>query len=151
MVIVRIVPPVLSCRRPRGSHRCGGVFKYRIGIALADSIDELLREEAITPQLAQTIMTQFDHAIINSLKKMKSKAKFTAACKTFNHVDEVYKFNLKNVSFTMEGSLSVKVPDMRIIACKSGVADPEAEAKAERAGAGGGGAGGGSKKKKAER
>jgi hypothetical protein len=64
----------------------------------------------------------------------------------------VYKFNLKNVSFTMEGSVSVKVPDMRIIACKSGIADPDAEAKAERAAAGGGGgAGGGSKKKKAER
>lgn len=52
----------------------------------------------------------------------------------------------------MEGSLTVKIPDMRIIACKSGVADPDAEAKAERAAAGGGGgAGGGSKKKKAER
>jgi hypothetical protein len=45
----------------------------------------------------------------------------------------VYKFNLKNVSFTMENSVSVKVPDMRIIACKSGIADPDAEAKAERA------------------
>jgi Transcription initiation factor IIA, gamma subunit len=62
----------------------------------------------------------------------------------------VYKFNLKNVAFTMEGSVSVKIPDMRIIACKSGVIDPDAEAKAERAAAGGG-AGGGSKKKKAER
>jgi hypothetical protein len=60
----------------------------------------------------------------------------------------VYKFNLKNVSFTMENSVSVKVPEMRIIACKSGIADPDAEAKAERAAAGGGG---GSKKKKAER
>lgn len=51
----------------------------------------------------------------------------------------------------MENSVTVKVPDMRIIACKSGIADPDAEAK-ERAGAGGGGgAGGGSKKKKAER
>lgn len=48
--------------------------------------------------------------------------------------------------------MAVKVPDMRIIACKSGIADPDAEAKAERAAAGGGGGGGGgSKKKKAER
>lgn len=51
----------------------------------------------------------------------------------------------------MENTVSVKVPDMRIIACKSGIADPDAEAKAERAAGGGGGSGGGSKKKKAER
>ena len=88
-----------SCRRPAHARRGS-----RIGIALADSIDELLREEAITPQLAQTIMVQvcrlggggpgtalarleadlvlqFDHAIINALKnKVKAKAKFTVRC-----------------------------------------------------------------------
>jgi len=60
VVLVRIPPvPFLSSRPQRPTHD-GVRLRYlnRIGIALADSIDELLREEAITPQLAQTIMVQ---------------------------------------------------------------------------------------------
>lgn len=48
----------------------------RIGIALADSIDELLREEAITPQLAQTIMVQVCMALIGRI----ARATRTAEC-----------------------------------------------------------------------
>lgn len=60
VVIVRI-PPVAFPSSPPAAPDSRGVRPLhlnRIGIALADSIDELLREEAITPQLAQTIMVQ---------------------------------------------------------------------------------------------
>ena len=49
--------PVVAPRSARLTRGATAPFN-RIGIALADSIDELLREEAITPQLAQTIMVQ---------------------------------------------------------------------------------------------
>jgi hypothetical protein len=60
VVFVRIPPvsfPLPPLQRPTHD-RVRPLYLNRIGIALADSIDELLREEAITPQLAQTIMVQ---------------------------------------------------------------------------------------------
>lgn len=60
VVIVRITPVSFPSSPPQRPTHDGVLLLYlnRIGIALADSIDELLREEAITPQLAQTIMVQ---------------------------------------------------------------------------------------------
>jgi hypothetical protein len=46
-----------------------------------------------------------------------------AKCSTFNLVDEVYRFSLKNVRFKMEGAEFVSVPSMKIIAVKSGHTD----------------------------
>ena len=46
-----------------------------------------------------------------------------AHCSTFNLVDEVYRFTLKNVRFKMEGAETVNVPTLKIISVKSNHAD----------------------------
>ena len=49
--------------------------KSTIGVALEDSIDELVKTQSITPHLAQKLMLQFDRSMTEALGK--TRAKFT--------------------------------------------------------------------------
>ncbi|KIM31922.1 hypothetical protein M408DRAFT_240780 [Serendipita vermifera MAFF 305830] len=91
-----------------------------IGLALLDTVDEMVRDGSLSGDIANIIMSRFDDALGNTLsQKVDAKCSFTAHCSTFNLVDEVYRFTLKNVRFKMEGAEIVTVPTMKIISVKS--------------------------------
>ncbi|PVG02882.1 hypothetical protein CPB86DRAFT_779751 [Serendipita vermifera] len=95
-----------------------------IGLSLLDTVDELIREGSLSNDIGNIIMSRYDEAVCSALRKrVDAKCSFTANCSTFNLVDEVYRFTLKNVKFKMEAGEIVAVPSLKVIAVKSGVND----------------------------
>ncbi|CAG8524789.1 16204_t:CDS:2 [Funneliformis caledonium] len=91
-----------------------------IGIALTDSLDELIQKEKITPQLAMKVLVQFDKSITEALDtKVRNKATFKAGhLHTYRFCDEVWTFIIKNPNFKLESD-QVLVDKIKIVACNS--------------------------------
>ncbi|KAG8864041.1 Transcription initiation factor IIA small chain (TFIIA 13.5 kDa subunit) [Tulasnella sp. 330] len=92
-----------------------------IGMALTDSLDELITDGSITPQLAMKVLMQFDRSLADTLvKQVKAKTTLKGHLHTYRLCDEVWTFIIKNASFKMEGNEVVASPKVKIIACKNG-------------------------------
>ncbi|KAG8895183.1 Transcription initiation factor IIA small chain (TFIIA 13.5 kDa subunit) [Tulasnella sp. 408] len=70
-------------------------------MALTDSLDELITDGSITPQLAMKVLTQ-------------------GHLHTYRLCDEVWTFIIKDAVFKMEGNETVQSSRVKIIACKTG-------------------------------
>ncbi|KAJ7686187.1 transcription initiation factor IIA, gamma subunit, helical domain-containing protein [Mycena rosella] len=92
-----------------------------IGMALTDSLDELITSGAITPQLAMKVLQQFDKSLADTMvKQVKAKTALKGHLKTYRLCDDVWTFIVKQASFKMEGNETVVTPRIKIIACKNG-------------------------------
>ncbi|OAX40564.1 transcription initiation factor IIA gamma subunit [Rhizopogon vinicolor AM-OR11-026] len=95
-----------------------------IGMALTDSLDELITSGAITPQLAMKVLQQFDKSLADTMvKQVKNKTTLKArlgSLRTYRLCDDVWTFIVKNPSFKMESNEIVNAPRIKIIACKNG-------------------------------
>ncbi|KAF8318026.1 hypothetical protein DL93DRAFT_2076609 [Clavulina sp. PMI_390] len=89
-----------------------------IGFALADSLDELITNGSISPQLARNMLLQFDKSVSEALRK---EVKSTATVKGRIHinrlVEDVRIFEIQNATFKMDGSQTINVPRIRIVSC----------------------------------
>ncbi|KAJ6444300.1 ATP-dependent DNA helicase PIF1 [Purpureocillium lavendulum] len=119
-----------------------------IGLALTDTLDDLISDERINPQLAMKILGNFDQAITETLQKsVKSRLQFKVSqfasrwraevarspsgggpprqmmhgsLDTYRFCDEVWTFLIKNVTFKMDnGSQSVQADKVKIVSCNS--------------------------------
>ncbi|KAF8526613.1 transcription initiation factor IIA, gamma subunit, helical domain-containing protein [Hysterangium stoloniferum] len=91
-----------------------------IGMALTDSLDELITSGAITPQLAMKVLTQFDKSLTETLsKQVKTKTSLKGHLKTYRLCDDVWTFFVKNPQFKMESNEVVSASKIKIIACKN--------------------------------
>ncbi|KZO98667.1 transcription initiation factor IIA gamma subunit [Calocera viscosa TUFC12733] len=107
-----------------------------IGRALMDSLDELIQDGVITPQLAFKVLMQFDRATTETLSKhVKFKTSLKGHLSTYRLCDDVWTFFVKNPSFKIEGGELVQADKVKIIAVKSEQATA-AEAKAKQPNAG---------------
>ncbi|KAH8926591.1 transcription initiation factor IIA, gamma subunit [Atractiella rhizophila] len=95
-----------------------------IGVALMDSLDELIQSGHINPQLALKVLHQFDRAAAAALStnQTKSKATIKGHLSTYRLCDEVWTFMVKDATFKMEGGESIKTDKCKIVACKSSAA-----------------------------
>ncbi|KAK7467193.1 Transcription initiation factor IIA subunit 2 [Stygiomarasmius scandens] len=109
-----------------------------IGMALTDSLDELITSGSITPQLAMKVLQQFDKSLADVMvKQVKTKTTlkvrflsfavlssqlFQGHLHTYRLCDDVWTFIVKNASFKMEGNEMVQGQRIKIIACKNGEA-----------------------------
>ncbi|KAG8918517.1 Transcription initiation factor IIA small chain (TFIIA 13.5 kDa subunit) [Tulasnella sp. 424] len=92
-----------------------------IGMALTDSLDELITDGSITPQLAMKVLTQFDRSLADTLvKQVKTKTNMRGHLHTYRLCDEVWTFIIKDAVFKMEGNETVQSSRVKIIACKTG-------------------------------
>ncbi|KAA1473095.1 transcription initiation factor IIA gamma subunit [Dentipellis sp. KUC8613] len=93
-----------------------------IGMALTDSLDELITSGAITPQLAMKVLQQqFDKSLADTMvKSVKTKTNLKGHLHTYRLCDDVWTFIVKNASFKMDGNDMVTAPKVKIIACKNG-------------------------------
>ncbi|ODV81709.1 transcription initiation factor IIA, gamma subunit [Suhomyces tanzawaensis NRRL Y-17324] len=107
-----------------------------IGIALTDALDTLISDQKIQPQLAMTILNNFDRIISDNLKSeagtAKSRLTFKGDLNTYRFCDDVWTFIIKNVMIKMsdvsagEGTSSsstveseVTVDKFKIVACNA--------------------------------
>ncbi|KAK5132292.1 Transcription initiation factor IIA small chain (TFIIA 13.5 kDa subunit) [Meristemomyces frigidus] len=90
-----------------------------IGVALADTLDDLISSRRIEPQLAMRIMQNFDEKIAQVLgEKVKARLSFKGHLDTYRFCDEVWTFIIKDVNFKMDGQ-QTQLPGERvkIVAC----------------------------------
>lgn len=91
-----------------------------IGMALTDSLDELITKGLITPQLARRVLQQFDKSAAETLlQKVKHKARVKGHLHTYRYFDDVWTFIVTNPQFKMESDEDVTAPKIKIVACKS--------------------------------
>ncbi|KAH8678967.1 transcription initiation factor-like protein IIA gamma chain [Tricladium varicosporioides] len=92
-----------------------------IGMALTDTLDDLISARRIEPQLAMKILANFDRSITEVLAdKVKSRLSFKGHLDTYRFCDEVWTFLIKDVTFKMENSSqTVQAEKVRIVSCNS--------------------------------
>ncbi|CAJ2514210.1 Uu.00g023290.m01.CDS01 [Anthostomella pinea] len=90
-----------------------------IGAALTDTLDDLITSNHLDPQLAMKILANFDRAITEVLQeKVRSRLSFKGSLHTYRFCDEVWTFQLKNITFKMEnGGQVVSANKVKIVAC----------------------------------
>ncbi|KAI0694204.1 transcription initiation factor IIA gamma subunit [Cytidiella melzeri] len=92
-----------------------------IGMALTDSLDELITSGSITPQLAMKVLQQFDKSLADTMvKQVKTKTTLKGHLSTYRLCDDVWTFIIKNAQFKMESNEMVSTPKIKIVACKNG-------------------------------
>ncbi|KAL2108682.1 hypothetical protein VUR80DRAFT_3520 [Thermomyces stellatus] len=92
-----------------------------IGMALTDTLDDLISDERINPQLAMKILGNFDQAITEALQKeVKARLTFKGSLDTYRFCDEVWTFLIRNVVFKMDGSnQTVSADKVKIVSCNA--------------------------------
>ncbi|KUJ16357.1 transcription initiation factor IIA, gamma subunit [Mollisia scopiformis] len=90
-------------------------------MALTDTLDDLISERRIEPQLAMKILANFDRSITEVLAdKVKARLTFKGHLDTYRFCDEVWTFLIKDVTFKMENSSQTVVADkVKIVSCNS--------------------------------
>ncbi|CAH6720625.1 transcription initiation factor IIA subunit 2 [[Candida] jaroonii] len=100
-----------------------------VGTTLFESLDQLITDEKIQPQLAVTILSNFDRIISDMMKPennlVKSKLTFKGDLSTYRFCDDVWTFIIKNVNVKLNDvsnsdlSDEVVVDKLKIVACNS--------------------------------
>lgn len=90
-------------------------------MALTDTLDDLISDRRIEPQLAMKILANFDRSITEVLaEKVKARLTFKGHLDTYRFCDEVWTFLIKDVTFKMENSSQVVQADkVKIVSCNS--------------------------------
>ncbi|KAK8080106.1 transcription initiation factor IIA subunit 2 [Apiospora hydei] len=90
-----------------------------VGAALMDALDDLIMETRIDPQLAMKILANFDRAIAEVLQnQVRARLSFKGSLDTYRFCDEVWTFQLKNVTFKMDsGGQVVSADKVKIVSC----------------------------------
>ncbi|KAK9464615.1 transcription initiation factor IIA, gamma subunit, helical domain-containing protein [Lipomyces arxii] len=89
-----------------------------IGAALMDSLDALIQDSKIQPQLAMKILSTFDRCSADALgEKLRStRLSFKGHLDVYRFCDDVWTFIIKDVQFKMEGNELVSAEKIKIVA-----------------------------------
>ncbi|KAI9206869.1 transcription initiation factor IIA, gamma subunit-domain-containing protein [Polychytrium aggregatum] len=105
-----------------------------LGIALTDTLDELICNDHLDPQEAMKILTQFDISIAEALhQRVRVKAQIKGHLQTYRFCDDVWTFIVENSNLKIDDE-PLTVKRVKIVACTA--RNPPAAGS----GAGGGGA-----------
>ncbi|KAJ1947621.1 Transcription initiation factor IIA subunit 2 [Linderina pennispora] len=90
-----------------------------LGMALTDSLDELIQAGHITPQLAIQVLEQYDKSISEALaNKVKAKAMLKGHLSTYRFCDDVWTFIIKDPTFKFEHD-TTSCNKVKIVACNA--------------------------------
>ncbi|KAL8822201.1 MAG: hypothetical protein Q9191_007063 [Dirinaria sp. TL-2023a] len=91
-----------------------------IGIALIDTLDELVNQSSIEPQLAMKVLATFDKAASEVLQeKVKARMHFKGHLDTYRFCDEVWTFLIKDVNFRLDNQSNISAEKVKIVSCNS--------------------------------
>ncbi|KAL1952937.1 hypothetical protein VTO42DRAFT_3921 [Malbranchea cinnamomea] len=91
-----------------------------IGLALTDTLDDLINEGRIEPQLAMKVLSNFDRVITEVLaEKVKAKLSFKGHLDTYRFCDEVWTFLIKDVTFKLDNQSTIQADKVKIVSCNS--------------------------------
>ncbi|KAJ7642885.1 transcription initiation factor IIA gamma subunit, partial [Mycena rosella] len=91
-----------------------------LGIALLDSLDEFIRENTISEELARAVLAQFDKAVADALAaKVQARASVKARLRTYRLCEEVWYFNLHDATFKLDRQHAFSAPRIKIVATRN--------------------------------
>ncbi|KAH8728797.1 transcription initiation factor IIA, gamma subunit-domain-containing protein [Phaeosphaeriaceae sp. PMI808] len=91
-----------------------------LGGALTDTLDSLITERRIEPQLAMKILINFDKAVADGLTdKVKTRLTFKGHLDTYRFCDDVWTFIIKDINFKLDNSTQVHADRVKIVSCNS--------------------------------
>ncbi|EOD44897.1 Transcription initiation factor iia gamma chain [Neofusicoccum parvum] len=94
--------------------------KTSIGMALMDTLDELIGTRRMEPQLAIKIMQNFDKALADVIsEKVKARMSFKGHLDTYRFCDDVWTFIIKDITFKMDNSQSLTADKIKIVSNNS--------------------------------
>ncbi|KAJ5279179.1 Transcription initiation factor IIA gamma subunit [Penicillium angulare] len=89
-----------------------------LGLSLTDTLDDLINEGRIEPQLAMKILSTFDKIVTEVLAdKVRARLTFKGHLDTYRFCDEVWTFLIKDVSFKLDNQTTVTADKVKI--CRS--------------------------------
>ena len=90
-----------------------------LGLALTDTLDDLIQEGLLDPQMAMKVLAQFDSSIAEALKsKVRSRATLKGHLHVYRFCDDVWTFVIDNVNFRFEND-SVVADKVKVVACSA--------------------------------
>ncbi|PKY05476.1 transcription initiation factor iia small chain [Aspergillus campestris IBT 28561] len=91
-----------------------------LGLSLTDTLDDLINEGRIEPQLAMKILSTFDRIITEVLAdKVRARLNFKGHLDTYRFCDEVWTFLIKDVTFKLDNQTPVTADKVKIVSCNS--------------------------------
>ncbi|KAF2838766.1 transcription initiation factor IIA, gamma subunit [Patellaria atrata CBS 101060] len=91
-----------------------------LGGALTDTLDGLITDRRIEPQLAMKIVANFDKAVADVLaEKVKSRLSFKGHLDTYRFCDDVWTFIIKDINFKLDNSQQIHSDRVKIVSCSS--------------------------------
>lgn len=111
--------------------------KRSVGGALTDTLDTLITERRIEPQLAMRILANFDKAVADVLAdKVKARLTFKVRClqhcipadkgshaqghlDTYRFCDDVWTFIIKDINFKLDNNQQVHADRVKIVSCNT--------------------------------
>lgn len=105
----------------------------KLGDALVDALEELIKEEKISGDLAMKVLTEFDQSIYEALnQKVAAKTTFKGKLDTYRYCDNVWTFIVSDATFktnptgtgTMTNVPEVKVDRVKIVCVDNKLLQP---------------------------
>lgn len=91
-----------------------------LGGALTDTLDSLITERRIEPQLAMKILVNFDKAVAEVLAdKVKARLTFKGHLDTYRFCDEVWTFIIKDINFKLDNTNTIQAEKVKIVSCNT--------------------------------
>ncbi|RDW78659.1 transcription initiation factor IIA subunit gamma [Aspergillus mulundensis] len=91
-----------------------------LGLSLTDTLDDLINEGRIEPQLAMKILSTFDRVITEVLaEKVRTRLTFKGHLDTYRFCDEVWTFLIKDVNFKLDNQQTISADKVKIVSCNS--------------------------------
>ncbi|OJI99109.1 hypothetical protein ASPVEDRAFT_38573 [Aspergillus versicolor CBS 583.65] len=91
-----------------------------LGLSLTDTLDDLINEGRIEPQLAMKILSTFDRIITEVLAdKVRTRLNFKGHLDTYRFCDEVWTFLIKDVNFKLDNQQTISADKVKIVSCNS--------------------------------
>uniref|UniRef100_A0A7S3VTU2 Transcription initiation factor IIA subunit 2 n=1 Tax=Dunaliella tertiolecta TaxID=3047 RepID=A0A7S3VTU2_DUNTE len=76
-----------------------------MGDCLVEALEEMIEQEKLPADLAQSIVTQFDQSMLEALRThVTGRAHIKANLKHYRYFDNVWQFTLENVTFRLSPS-----------------------------------------------
>ncbi|ORZ25301.1 transcription initiation factor IIA, gamma subunit, helical domain-domain-containing protein [Absidia repens] len=90
-----------------------------IGMALTDSLDELIQSGHLNPQLAMRVLTTFDKSISEGLAQLvRNRAVIKGHLHTYRFCDDVWTFIIENPNFKFDQN-TLSSDKVKIVACNA--------------------------------
>ena len=85
---------------------------------MTDTLDDLISQNLIEPQLAMKILSNFDKAFAEIIAdKVKSRLSFKGHLDTYRFCDDVWTFMVKDVTFKLDTQNQLRSDKVKIVSC----------------------------------